>query len=547
MNKQIIVILSGEIAAGKSTLAEHLSKEFAFCHFRTKDVLLNLSKQYSRVDLQNYGEQLDRETEGGWVVQSFTKQYLISSAKCNRFVIDAVRIKEQVAHFRKRFPPIVVHVHVKCSDAKVLEERFNKRLASSYVKMTHKKYAAIKRNATESQVNSLEAIADLVINTGRCTENDVLIRVCAYLRILPKIHEPNVDVIIGGQFGSEGKGQISGYLSREYDCLIRVGGPNAGHSVYSEPNPHKFHILPSGSTNALQTKLIIAPGAVLNVDGLLDEMQKYQIEPSRLLIDENVTIIRDCDIKLESKLQKGIGSTRQGVGSATANNILQRLPNKKLHKAKYNIRLKPFIGCARDAIDKVFQREGKILLEGTQGTLLSLHHGIYPFVTSRDTTVNGCLAEAGIAPRHVRRIIMVTRCYPIRVQSPAESTSGPFCRNGHDPELNWKDIATRSNIPLLEILKAEKTTTTNRNRRVAEFSWELFREACSLNSPTDIALTFVDYLTIKNREARRFEQLDSETIYLIEEIERCAEAPVSLISTRFGYRSIIDRRTWKDC
>ena len=88
------------------------------------------------------------------------------------------------------------------------------------------------------------------------------------------------------------------------------------------------------------------------------------------------------------------------------------------------------------------------------------------------------------------------------------------------------------------------TRKARRQRKVGEFDWQLLRRAASLNAPTDVALTFVDYLDIKNREARRFEQLDDATIRFVEEVERVAAAPVSLVSTRFHARGIIDRRAW---
>jgi adenylosuccinate synthase len=110
--------------------------------------------------------------------------------------------------------------------------------------------------------------------------------------------------------------------------------------------------------------------------------------------------------------------------------------------------------------------------------------------------------------------------------------------------ISWAEVSRRSGIPVRELNKKERTSTTNRERRVAEFDWALIRKASSLNGPTDIALTFADYVTIKNREARRFEQLSEETIRLVEEVERVTAAPVSLISTRFHSRSIIDRRSW---
>jgi adenylosuccinate synthase len=111
-------------------------------------------------------------------------------------------------------------------------------------------------------------------------------------------------------------------------------------------------------------------------------------------------------------------------------------------------------------------------------------------------------------------------------------------------ELEWDEIARRSGIPLLELLNAEKTSTTKKQRRIGEFEWTLLRQAASLNGPTDVALTFVDYFTITNRKARRFEQLSPDTIRFITEVERVTAAPVSLIATRFHFRSIIDRRAW---
>jgi adenylosuccinate synthase len=111
-------------------------------------------------------------------------------------------------------------------------------------------------------------------------------------------------------------------------------------------------------------------------------------------------------------------------------------------------------------------------------------------------------------------------------------------------EISWEVVSERSKIPLAELQTTEKTSTTGRDRRVGEFDWNLLRRSAQLNNPTDIALTFADYLSIGNRKARRFEQLTDESIRFVEEVERVAQAPVSLISTRFHTRSIIDRRRW---
>jgi adenylosuccinate synthase len=176
------------------------------------------------------------------------------------------------------------------------------------------------------------------------------------------------------------------------------------------------------------------------------------------------------------------------------------------------------------------------MLEGTQGTSLSLHHGSYPHVTSRETTASGCLADAGIAPNRVRRVVMVTRTYPIRVGG----TSGPMAL-----PIDTKVVADRSGLPLDQIEKTEVGTISGTRRRMAEFDWEQLRRSAVLNGATDIALTFADYITAENQNARRFDQLSNETKEFIAEVERVANAPVSLISTRFHRFSVIDRRTWQ--
>jgi adenylosuccinate synthase len=110
--------------------------------------------------------------------------------------------------------------------------------------------------------------------------------------------------------------------------------------------------------------------------------------------------------------------------------------------------------------------------------------------------------------------------------------------------IKWSDVARRSGIALAKLKRTEKTSTTNRDRRVSEFDWALLRKAAALNGPTDVALTFADYLHKANENARRFEQLNVDDIQFIEQVESVAAAPVSLISTRFDFRSIIDRRAW---
>ena len=257
-------------------------------------------------------------------------------------------------------------------------------------------------------------------------------------------------------------------------------------------------------------------------------------------------MVEDWDVTQETSLVAGIGSTGSGTGWASARRIVGRsskrtsspreMPSVRL--ARDVPELRGYLRPTGDLIHSALRKGQRILLEGTQGTALSLFHGQYPYVTSRDTTASGCLAEAGIGPRRVRRIIAVCRTYPIRVQSPSDGTSG-----GLRQELDWADVANRAGLPVEELVGREKGSVSKKQRRVGEFDWSLLRRTVEINSATDIALTFADYLSSTNRDARRYDQLTQETRRFVEEVEHVAGTPVSLISTRFERRCIIDRRS----
>ncbi len=535
MPKQV-VLLSGPIASGKTTLAQALVDEHGFKPVKTRHLIQSMKDvRTERGALQRAGDVLDRRTKGEWIAEAVAKQ-IQNLREDDSIVIDAVRIKHQIDAIRRAFGAHVVHIHLS-APGQVLRTRYEDGGGRLLEELGS--YADVRKNKTERQVDSLADFADIVVDTERNTETDVLVRVASRLGLYGRSVDRLVDVLVGGQYGSEGKGHVASYLAPEYDYLVRSGGPNAGHKVYEEPEPYTHHQLPSG-TRFSEARLIIAPGAVLSADMLLKEIAECEVNRSRLSIDPRAMIIERDDVLFERRhLKNSIGSTAQGVGAATSRKILRTAADPKVRLAKEVRRLKPFIRETLEVLEKAFAGGRRVFVEGTQGTGLSLHHGFYPHVTSRETSVSGCLAEAGIAPTRVRRTIIVVRSYPIRVQSPDRGTSGPIGR-----ELDWSIIAARSGIPLEELQRKEKTSTTKRDRRVAEFDWSLLRKSASLNGPTDIALTFVDYISVANRKARRFEKLTPDTLRFIEEIERVTSAPVSLITTRFDYRSIIDRRAW---
>lgn len=538
---KLVVLISGNVSAGKSTLSDNLREHYGATRLKTKEILKELAVRKHKKELpserkalQEFGTQLDQDTRGEWVLNALKKH--ITEAKVGQdgiVVVDAVRILEQIKAIRKSYGFAVKHVHLEASPS-ALARRYKTRGNTSLRELAT--YAAVERDPTEARVARLRESADFVVDTERCTGEDVLVRVATYLGLVTRDYSRLVDVYVGGQFGSEGKGHIISYVAREYQVLVRVGGPNAGHKVYMDEGAVTHHQLPSGTLRT-DARLLIGPGAVLNIESLLQEIAFCKVSSDRLGIDPRAMIITKKDIADEAALKRKIGSTKQGVGFATARKIRERGGAVKL-AGDYK-ELHPYIGDVLEDLEKAYSSGCKVLLEGTQGTGLSIHHGHYPYVTSRDTTVAGCLSEAGISPSRVRKVVMVCRTYPIRVQDPPGGTSGPMSR-----EIKWNEVSRRSGIPLAKLKTTEKTSTTNRDRRVSEFDWVMLRKAAALNGPTDLALTFADYLHKANENARRFEQLDPDDIQFIEQVENVAAAPVSLISTRFDFRSIIDRRAW---
>lgn len=552
METRQIVVISGKTCSGKSGLANLLVKEYGF------DVVCD-RRGYQNPDWHLQLDQpamLDRRRElvgaehEHWMLQE-TKSRCAKDVEGPPLVVDHLNTMAQVLEFRKTFGANLIHVHLYASDP-TLQRRYAERVSGQ---TDPAPYDQVNQLRDQAEIELLKADADVRIYTERSDSNDTLVRVAARLHLFTPPEIRCVDVLIGGQYGSEGKGNIVSYLAREYDVMVRVGGPNAGHTVASPLGPYTYHHLPSGSRD-VSARLLLGPGMTIRLPGLLKEIEECNIGPDRLFIDPQATIIEDEDLETErAHLVSTIASTGSGSGAAAARRILSR-GKKSIRLARDVEELRPYVGtdgnyhgCTTDRLEEAYRNGHSILLEGTQGSGLSIFHGDYPHVTSRDTNVAGCLAEAGISPSRIRKILMVIRPMPIRVGDPDGDqghTSGQL-KHG----TTFDEIAEFAGLEGTALNAAEKTSTTRRNRRVGWFEWDQFRKACALNAPTDIVLTFADYLKSTNSQARRFEQLDPDTIKFVEELERVSQAPVSLINTRFSrdtgasdLRSLIDRRNW---
>lgn len=538
-----IIALSGPVCSGKTVLAKRLQEGLGAEIVSTKDLIAASlsSTPTTRAEFQAGGDLLDKRDGGKWLANALAQRLSTSDPASSFLVLDSVRIPEQLAELRARFGAMLTHIHLTASISQ-LEVRYKAR-SSNMGEFAD--YQEMRENsATERNVERLSSLADVVIETDKCTDDDLFTRVSARLGVRPGTATACVDVIVGGQYGSEGKGNIVHYLAREYDVLVRVGGPNAGHKVLTgDSSSYTFHQLPSGAIANKKAKLVIGAGAVVRLSTLLKEISDLDVSPGRFLIDGQAMMIGDDDIAWEAaEIKEAIGSTASGAGHATARKILSRDPARLPVLARDIPSLKSYVGDTVEFFAECIAKRKRIMLEGTQGTSLSLHHGTYPHVTSRSTTAPGCLAEAGLSAQHVRKVVMVCRTLPIRVgNTDSGKTSGLM-----QQEISLEEVSRRSGISLDELQKKERTSTTNRGRRIAEFDWSQFRRSIILNGPTDIALTFVDYLNVGNRNAYRYEQLDPATLRFIEELEKVGGLPVSLISTAFSHRNIIDRRAWSN-
>lgn len=290
-------------------------------------------------------------------------------------------------------------------------------------------------------------------------------------------------VVIGGQFGSEGKGKVALHFSRELGVKysVKVGGTNAGHTVIA-PNGKAmvFRVLPAAMVLPT-TMCVLAAGCYFDPSILFKEMQALDLEPARVLIHPNAGIItEECKSKERaSGLVEAIASTGSGTGYAT----YKRIMRDNFVRACDLSELSSFICDTSVSLRKALASDEEILIEGTQGYGLSLlHTPYYPCCTSRDTTATSFVAESGLSPLDVTRIVMVLRTYPIRVGG----NSGPLPR-----EVDWDYVTreARSKTPIIE-----HTSVTHHVRRVAKFDPDIVRQANRVNLPNIVVLNFLDYI-----------------------------------------------------
>jgi adenylosuccinate synthase len=338
-----VVLISGHICTGKSELAVRLSREFGYHAVSTSSALRNIATdqggQVDRLALQALGDNLDKGTNDRWLLDEVVQQANKLPAD-QPIVVDNVRTWNQLQHFRTHHDFSVIHAHL-WAPKRVLEQRYREKNAErpDEADQTFTDANLIKN---ESDIEAFKRDADVRINTARTDSADTLVRVAARLGLYSGPDVRCVDVIVGGMYGSEGKGHIAAYLANEYDILVRVGGPNAGHTVSSSSGVYTYHQLPSGARDA-KAKLLLGPGMTIFVPALLTEIADCGVTPERLFIDPQAMIIEDEDFSKEEELKRNIASTGRGSGAAAARRILLRKPGA-IRLARDVPELKPYVG-----------------------------------------------------------------------------------------------------------------------------------------------------------------------------------------------------------
>jgi adenylosuccinate synthase len=301
-----------------------------------------------------------------------------------------------------------------------------------------------------------------------------------------------LDVVVGAQFGSEGKGHITAQLvqravEKGHTVVnVRVAGPNAGHTVIDQ-NGIAFPLrsVPVGAAISPKVHLYIAPGSEIELPVLLDEIKLLKDHGHKLThfyVSGEATLLEEKHKQTEAdnQLVDKIGSTGKGIGAARADRLLRGA--RRVLDAPEVIQTLQEHGVKIAEPNWMYQGDRHVIIEGTQGYGLGLHAGHYPQCTSSDTRAIDFLAMAGISPWHIRPenfgIWVVARVYPIRVAGNSGALAG---------ETTWEDLG----------LPEEKTTVTKKTRRVGNWDPGLLNQAVRANgdAPTvRIAITMADQL-----------------------------------------------------
>ncbi|MFX1547074.1 MAG: adenylosuccinate synthetase [Promethearchaeota archaeon] len=330
------------------------------------------------------------------------------------------------------------------------------------------------------------------------------------------------DVVCGGFWGDEGKGKIISYLvnKRKAKVVAKGGvGPNAGHTIVVNDTEYKLRMIPSGIGSSYVEKLLIGPGVLVNPEIFLKEIKITNTEGISF-VDPQCGIISPRHIEIDTTdkhLTQTVGTSGAGTGPANQDRV-----RRVLDLAKDIEVLQPYLLDVPKEINMAIERDESVLVEGTQATHLSLFHGTYPFVTSKDVTASSICADVGIGPTKITDVILVFKAYVTRVGE------GPLPN-----QLSEEETRKRGWI--------EHGTVTGRLRRAAPFNIDLAKRSIMLNGATKLALTKLDVVFPHEKRQQQYDDLESKTKKWINGIEEQINMKFHFIGTGPADIDIIDR------
>jgi len=339
---------------------------------------------------------------------------------------------------------------------------------------------------------------------------------------MKEVHYMTTVVIVGAQWGDEGKGKIVDFLASQADMVVRCqGGSNAGHTVVQGGNIYKLHLIPSGILYP-GVCCIIGNGVVVDLPVILEELDNLQakgIDVNNLYISDRAQMIMPYHYLLDglqedAKADRKIGTTKRGIGPAYVDKVsrsglrmadlldwdsfVEKLRYSAKEKTEllacygqeavdaeeiiekfkvYRDRIMPYIADTPPMVNAVVDAGKKVLFEGAQGTLLDIDHGTYPFVTSSSPTAGGACTGSGVGPTKIKRVIGITKAYTTRVGE------GPFPSELLDEQGEY-----------IRQKGFEFGTTTGRPRRCGWLDMMVVRYSVMVNGLTDLAITKLDVL-----------------------------------------------------
>src|SRR6266498_535635 len=318
-----------------------------------------------------------------------------------------------------------------------------------------------------------------------------------------------VTIVVGGQFGSEGKGKVALEIVRRQTvaAAVRVGGTNSGHTaIGADGRTYALRQLPAAAVDR-SVMVILPPGSYVDIEIFRDEVRRLGLGPDQVAVSPMARIITDEHKawEREADLNRTLGSTQSGTGGAVMAMAARDAPTfPHAVQAGELPALQDYLRDTGAELRRLLDVGRRVVIEGTQGFGLSLLQGGYwPKATSRDTTAAGFLAEAGLSPLDVDDVTLVIRCHPIRVAG----DSGPLTG-----ETSWEQIAAEAGIAAGIV---ELTTVTRKVRRVGRFDPEIVRRAIQANRPSRIVLNHLDYVDSKVRDGN----LTAKAAAFVEEVE----------------------------